>query len=151
MKKRFISVLILIGTFIISIGLSACGSACAAFHTWFNAPLRNGMIEYYSDDSNYINLDGVIVSIDYCQWEIDITTEDSGITAEGPVKFDVMIDLDLLDEMEIGDEISFVTAPMYFYNGHIWPIVAVEKDGKTYVSFEDGKAHYLHWIEKTFG
>ena len=151
MKKRFISVLILIGTFIISIGLSACDSACAAFHTWFNAPLKKHMTEYYSDDSNYINLDGVIVSIDTSQWEIDITTENSGITAEGPVTFHVMIDLDWLDEMEVGDEISFVTAPMYFYNGHIWPVVAVEKDGKTYVSFEDGKERYLQWIEKTFG
>ena len=151
MKKRIISVLILIGTCIISIGLSACDSACAAFHTWFNAPLRNKMIEYYSNDSNYINLDGVIVSIDTSVWGIDITTEDSGITAEGPVTFYVMIDPYALDEMEVGDEISFVTAPMYFYNGHISPIVAVEKDGKTYVSFEDGKERYLQWIEKTFG
>ena len=151
MKKRYISVLILICAFLLSVVLSACDSGCAAFHTWFNAPLKKHMTEYYSDDSNYISLDGVIVSMYYAQWEIDITTEDSHLTGEGTVTFHVMIDSNVLDEMEVGDKISFVTAPMDFYNGHIWPIVAVEKDGKTYVSFEDGKARYLQWIEDTFG
>ena len=147
MKKRIISLLVLICMLIIPIGLSACEAACRIY----NAPLRKHMIEYYSDDSNYISLNGVIVSIYYGQREIDIATEDSDITAEGPVPFNVMIDLNVLDEMQVGDEITFVTAPMSFYNGHIWPIVAVEKDGKTYLSFEDGKASYLEWIDETFG
>ncbi len=151
MKKRNVSVLILICMFTASVGLSACDSACAGFHTWFNAPLRKHMIEYYSDDSNYINLNGIIVSIDTSEWEIDITTEDSNFTGEGYEKFDVMLYMDFIDEMKIGDEISFVTAPMCFYNGHISPIVALEKNGKTYLTFEDGKECYLQWIDETFG
>lgn len=149
MLKKLLNAFLLTVMFGITLGLSACSfSSCQRF---IDAPLRKHMIKYYSDDSNYINLNGVIISMYYSEWEIDITTENSNFTGEGYVKFHVMNGWHLVDEMEIGDEISFVTAPMDFYNGHIIPIVALEKDGQTYLSFEDGKEDYLQWIENTFG
>ena len=46
----------------------------------FNAPLRNKVVEYYSDDDNYVRLTGIVVSkTDDWILEINILTEEHNI------------------------------------------------------------------------
>lgn len=119
----------------------------------FNAPLRNKMIKYYSNDENYVKLEGILVEItERKELKIQITTgahEYERYVGE-TLYFTVYSNEYLLKSLFVGDELVFVSAPMIFYNGQEEPIIALEKGGKTYLSFEDGKASYLKWIEETF-
>lgn len=49
--------------------------------------------------------------------------------------------------LNVDDVVIITSAPMIFYNGQIPPIVYLEKDGETLISYEEGKAAYLDWIE----
>lgn len=118
----------------------------------YNAPLRNKMLDYYSENSNYQNLRGVVVGIEDDILEIDISTENNefSVNINEYQKFRGINYKDWICNIKEGDEVSFVTAPMYFYNGHILPIVSIEKEGQVYLSFDKGKEDYLQWIEETF-
>ena len=139
MKKRTLFLLLLI----VTLGITACD---------FNSPLRDKMIEYYSDDNNYQSLDGVVVNIESNILEINITTPNHSfpININGCQEFELMNYGDWVSDIKVGDEISFISAPMYFYNGHCLPIVSLEKEGQLYLSFDKGKDDYLHWIKETF-
>ena len=124
-----------------------------------NAPLRNKMLNYYTQESNYQQLTGRIISIKYFDdvdelfIEIDILTENHNFplnATTGYGEFDI-VDWSnyqfLLQEKEI---IVFTSAPMYFYNGHILPIVKLEKNNQEFLSLSCGMDNYCNWIKKTF-
>lgn len=130
------------------------------FIDW-NAPLRNHMISYYSDDSNYVNLVGRIVDM-----QDDVTNKHqrrqieiiilSGNCTEKEFKFNTPTGYYFsfcgpAQGVKEGDIISFTTAPMLFYNGDTYRIVSLEKDGEIFYTFEEGKQNLLDWIEETFG
>lgn len=117
----------------------------------FNAPLRKKMLEYYSDDGNYVELQGVVISPenDYGYMEIDILTESHGFPLNAETGYGEF-ESGLVYNLNPGDEITFISAPMYFYNGHVLPIMALEKDDVVILAFEDGKSSYLAWIEESF-
>lgn len=144
-KTGFLSILL-----VIILLLSSCD---------FNAPLRNKMVDYYSENINYIELYGVIVSINIIEstqeniLEIDILTENHSFpinTETGYGEF-VIVSYDQYDfDLEANDEIIFNSAPMYFYNGHYLPITSLEKSGEILLTFCEGKESYLMWIKKSF-
>ena len=152
LKKAKLSLLLII---VISLIIFVFPLCFTIFLCTFNAPLRNKMLEYYSNDSNYEKLDGIIVTMDNTVEPllgIDILTENHEfpLNTDGYQNFIIIGDGDWMDDLKVGDEISFVSAPMYFYNGHQLPIVSLEKDGQMYLSFERGKEEYLQWIQETF-
>lgn len=146
MKKICVLMILLVNTVL----LSSCD---------FNAPLRNNMVDYYSENENYIELYGVIVSINIIEstkeniLEIDILTENHNFpvnTKTGYGEF-VIVNYDQYDfDLEANDEIIFKSASMYFYNGHYLPIISLEKSGEILLTFSKGKENYLKWIQKTF-
>lgn len=145
MKKIFLVVLV-ITLFI----LTACS---------INAPLKNKMLNYYSDNNVYSQLYGEITSVEYFEdakeivVEIDILTQGHSFPLNpetGLCEFSVVnISADILD-ISVGDEIEFTSAPMYFYNGHRLPIVSLSRGNKSIVEFEVGKEKYIRWINETF-
>ena len=122
----------------------------------FNAPLRNKMLNYYNQDENYSQLIGVVKAMEYFEEserlfiEIDFSTEndfpENAVTGYGEF---VLIG-GLVDESDlcIDDTITFLSAPMYFYNGHQLPIVYLEKEGEILLPFDEGKEEYLNWIKQ---
>jgi hypothetical protein len=125
----------------------------------FNAPLRNKMINYYSQDSNYSDLTGVIRSIkpvkgtDELFLEIDLLSENPDFSCNletGYYEF-VLVNRSAKDyDLKVNDTIVFTSAPMYFYNGHILPIIRIERNDSELLSFDAGKESYLNWIKSTF-
>ena len=124
----------------------------------FNASLRNRMLEYYSDDSNYSELRGIISSFEQKahskEWRfyIRITSENHGfpILTNGEQSFQLNYYSEESQALSVGDEVVFISAPMHFYNGHDLPIVAIKKDDEILLDFEGGKADYLEWIKEEF-
>lgn len=140
--KKSVSILTLIALLISCMFLSSCD---------FNAPLRNKMLDYYSNNDNYVELQGIVVSPEnsYGRMEIDILTESHGFPLNAQTGY-AEFEVSAIYELAPGDKITFVSAPMHFYNGHILPIMALEKDGVVLFNFEDGKESYLNWIEENF-
>ena len=124
-----------------------------------NTPLKNKMLEYYTLDSNYVQVTGIIKSVEYHKEidelyiKIEVSTDNHPfpyLGDDGCGEF-TLVNWSLFEfDLEIGDAVVFTSAPYYFYNGHIWPIVAVEKEGCEYLSYEKGKDNYLNWIKETF-
>lgn len=118
-----------------------------------NGPYRKRMLNYYSNDSNYAELNGTIVQIQNDHTlEIKILTEGHNFPTynEGYQVFGLYTssvnDYDITE----GDNITFISAPDYFYDGHQLPIVALSKSEEQYLSFESGKNEYLRWIQEEF-
>lgn len=123
-----------------------------------NAPLRNKMVAYYSQDKNYFELSGTVKSVEYREdidelfIEMDILTDEHHfpLNGDGYGEFTVVNWSKLSFHLEINDTIALTSAPDYFYNGHILPIVSVKKGDDEYLSFAKGKANYLSWIHTSF-
>lgn len=52
--------------------------------------------------------------------------------------YDVVLRMGLLRDLKIGDVITFVSAPGYFGDGYVMHMVAISRNGKTYLTFEAG-------------
>ena len=48
--------------------------------------------------------------------------------------------------LKVGDQIEFVTAPKYFGDGYVMPIVAMKRDGVELLSFDDGVRELIVWL-----
>lgn len=125
----------------------------------FDAPLRNKMLSYYSQEENYFQLTGEIKSIEYKDeidelfLEIDLLGDKhqfpvNAETGYGEFAFVNWSNYDF--SLQEDDVIVFSSASMYFYNGHILPIVHFEKNGYEYLSLTDGVENYIEWIQETF-
>ena len=117
----------------------------------FNAPLRNKMFDYYSNNDNYVELQGIVISPEnsFGRMEIDILTESHGFPVNAQTGYGEF-ESGAIYELTSGDKITFISSPMYFYNGHVLPIMALKKDDVVLLEFEDGKKMYLEWIEENF-
>ncbi len=127
----------------------------------FNAPLRNRMREYYTNDDNYVEISGTIVTVEYQElaktylFEIEVSPEFQDIyystrLLNGNVRFDLLCDTPEQYEFQSGDELIFTTAIFNFYAGHHYPLIAIQRGDEVLLTFEKGKADYLKWIETLF-
>ena len=120
-----------------------------------DAPLRNKMTQYYSDDDNYQEVTGIVKEkIGEENLKVMITTEYHTFRSDSEsnyVVFTLSSHSALSEYINVGDEITLTSAPMHFYNGHALPIVALKIGGEVFLLFEEGKADYLEWIQETFG
>ena len=136
--------------------------ACQVISCDYNAPLRNKMLNYYSNNDNYYELKGTIISNNSNEktnviensyfLQIDILGECEGFSKNGDTglyEFVVIIPRNEFMLFE-GDVIDFISAPMYFYNGHILPVVSVTRDEEILLDFEEGKVLYQEWIRSYF-
>ena len=109
------------------------------------------MLEYYSNDGNYSELEGILISYENERgyMEVDILTESHNFPLNAQTGY-AEFQFRAFYGLNPDDKITFVSAPYHFYNGHTLPIMALEKDGVVILSFEDGKSSYLAWIKENF-
>ena len=51
------------------------------------------------------------------------------------------------EKIEIGDQVSFITAPRYFGDGYVMPIVESSVNEEELLSFEAGFSNLLEWLD----
>ena len=115
----------------------------------FNAPLRNEMIDYYSENKNYVTLSGEITESNDNLVEIKCEELINYINYAKETCYYLIYSKQTI-ELSVGDQIEFVTVPFHFYNGHTLPIVELKKDGETLLSCEEGKENLINWVKTTF-
>ena len=143
MRKIIISLLILL------LLLSSCGRY-----------IGEEMLTYYQNEENYLMLEGEIVEkykfdSGYQYVDVKVLTntydEEFYLSSEQRIRaFALYSNIELIDEMEVGDKIAFLTAPDYFYDGYMLPFLSITVNGTELLALEDGKAGIIKWINTTW-
>ena len=114
------------------------------------------MTEYYSNKENYINAVG---TVSYIKYNEDSTVLYVGFSELSPTFDDTCFKL-VSDNLKIaqsnnidgmlcvGKQITFMTAPKYFGDGYVMPIVAISIDGEVILSFDQGYENLINWLSK---
>ena len=51
-----------------------------------------------------------------------------------------------VDKIKIGEKITFITAPKYFGDGYVMPIVQISINGECLLEFNEGYTNFLGWL-----
>ena len=107
--------------------------------------------EYYMDINNYITEEAVVDTITYDKKleYIGIRLSDISDAYQGErfiiegENLDVVLSNGILEKIEPNSVIEFTSAPAFFGNGYLMPIVQLSIDGEILLSFEEGYANLL--------
>ncbi|MBE6533949.1 MAG: hypothetical protein E7678_03145 [Ruminococcaceae bacterium] len=112
--------------------------------------------KYYSQKENYISVTGTVLNVKYNEDSTALYIEFSELL---PVLDDTCFKIvgenlqivqnnDIYNKIKIGEQISFITAPKYFGDGYVMPIVAMSTNGESLLDFEEGYKNLLDWMSK---
>lgn len=102
--------------------------------------------KYYTDINNFITDEAVVDNIIYNEeegyivlWlsEIDEAYQCSDFIIEGK-NVDLVLENGILDKIEIGDAITYTSAPRIFGNGDFMPIIEISASGEELLNVDDG-------------
>ncbi len=113
-------------------------------------------LEYYSQNENYVTAKGTVEYIRYNDDGTELYMEFSDLIPEFDdtcFKFSgdnvsVVRENGIDDKIKLGDRIEFVTAPRYFGDGYVMPIVSVTVNGETLLESDEGISNLLEWLKK---
>ena len=111
--------------------------------------------KYYSQEENYVNVTGTLTFINYNDEEsilylgfsdLNPDFDDNCFKIVGE-NLSIAQENGIDEKIKIGDQIEFVSAPEYFGDGYVMPIVEISVDGEVLLDFEKGYENWLKWIE----
>ena len=121
---------------------------------FYNPSLSPRMVEYYSNNQNYVELEGEIVEICpidtiYLFVSVEYGFEQAFIDGSyNKCPFQLFSPKNIIDFLAVGDVIKIISATRCFYDGHVSSIVSLELNGEVLLTFEEGKAGLLEWASK---
>ena len=122
---------------------------CIFFHTV-------KLVKYYSQKEKYITVTGTVSHIKYNDddselyigfSELDPILNDTSFKIVGD-NLKIVRSNHIDDKLVLGAKVSFVTAPKYFGDGYVMPIVSITIDEDNLLEFEDGYHNLLDWLKK---
>ena len=114
---------------------------------WFESiQLKN----YYSEKEVYVTVSGEVEWLNFGEDGLFLTFQEEltepyehytfGIKGKS---FDLLLEKNIKNRLHKGDKVEFMTAPRYFGDGFIMPIVSLTVNGEVLLEFEDGYANLL--------
>lgn len=134
-----VSILIVICAFVL---LSACDS--------------KNKLDYYSQKDNYVNVVGTVTYIHYNEHydalyfnfsDLNQKFDDSCFKIVGD-NLSIALDNGIDQKIGVGSQVEFITAPKYFGDGYVMPIVSISVEGEVLLKFEEGFSNLLKWLEE---
>ena len=112
-------------------------------------------ITYYSDKENYINVTGTVSHIKYDDASSELFIGFSDMSPDlDDINFNIIGENLVIvckngidNKLKIGKRISVVSAPRYFGDSYVYPIVSITVDGECLLDFEVGYQNLLHWLK----
>lgn len=110
---------------------------------------------YYSQKENYITVTGTVVHIKYNEnrdvlylgfSDLSPICDDDTFKIVGN-NVSIVQENGIDEKISVGSQMEFITAPKYFGDGYVMPIVAVAVDGEVLLEFEDGYSNFMDWFE----
>lgn len=112
------------------------------------------MREYYSDKDNYVVATGDVTHIKYSNGALYLGfsnlnphMSDNSFKIVGE-NFVTVRNNGIDDKLRMGDRIEFITAPRYFGDGYVMPIVEITINGETLLEFDEGFVNLNKWLEE---
>ena len=123
--------------------------------TLLSACDRKKMLDYYSEKENYVDATGTVVHIKYNEDETALYLGFSDLSYPfDDVTFklvgenlQIVREKGIDNKLELGDQIEFTSAPRYFGDGYVMPIVAIHVNGECLLDFEAGYTNLLDWLK----
>lgn len=114
----------------------------------------NEDVEYYSNSNNYITVVGVVSHLKYNEEKDVLYLGFEQLSYEFADNAFKIVGKNLLvvqengidSKLQLGDQIEFISAPKYFGDGYVMPIVGITINGEELLSFEQGYNNWLEWI-----
>ena len=110
---------------------------------------------YYSQKDNFISVTAEITNINVSaengMWYLGFK-DLPDVFSDNCFKIikencNIIVDNGGNDALKQGDNITFVTAPRYFGDGYVMPIVAVYKNGEALLEFDEGYENFMKKYE----
>lgn len=113
-------------------------------------------LKYYSERENYIDVTGTISHIKYSEDNESLYLAFSDMTPTLDDRNFKIIGKNLLiaqengidKKIQLGDKVNFITAPKYFGDGYVMPIVALSVNGEVLLEFEEGYNNLIEWLKR---
>ena len=111
--------------------------------------------EYYENVENYVAISGIIIYMNYNDdhtalyiafSDMDPKVDDNNFKIVGG-NVEIIKENRFDELVKIGDKATFVTAPHYYGDGYVMPLVSIEVNGVTYLEFETGFENFLTWLK----
>lgn len=111
------------------------------------------MKEYYLQKENYVSARGKLIHISedketnilhFGFEELNQHFSGRSFCIEGD-NLKIVKERGIFEKIQIGNYIDFITAPKYFGDGYVMPIVGITVDGEELLSFEEGWENYLEF------
>ena len=109
---------------------------------------------YYKNKDNYVKVSGIIKSLDYNDektalyisfTDLDTSLDDNCFKIIGD-NFTIVEENGFEDLVKVGDRVSFITAPKYFGDGYVMPIVSITFEDTCFLDFETGYKNFIDWL-----
>ena len=106
---------------------------------------------YYSDESNFVEVTAKItflswdnynqvLAINFADLPEGFSTNDLYIEDNN---YEILLENNATEYLEVGDYVTFITAPRYFGDGYMVPIVELRYDAQIYLAYEEGYENLL--------
>ena len=108
--------------------------------------------EYYANFDHFITEEAVVEKINYNEednyivlilGEIDETYQDNNFIIRSD-NADIVLENGLLHTLQIGDVITFTSAPQIFGDGYMMPIVSLSVEGKELLNINIGYQNLMN-------
>lgn len=125
----------------------------------FTACYSHRMIDYYSQPENYVRATGTVSFINYNDDEttlciafsdLDLKLDDNTFEIVGD-NLKILKEKGIDEKLQLGKRIEFVTAPRYFGDGYVMPIVGLTIDGEVLLEPEIGVENFLDSLYNGYG
>ena len=114
-------------------------------------PGKQKMLEVYSNNENYITLQGEIIEINNTNNNVFVTIKCEELKKYIPNEKDVSeylifsnYDIDIQD----GDNVRFITSNIRFKYTRWLPIVSIIRDDIILLEFNEGKKNLIDWVNQ---
>lgn len=163
MKRRISAICMLVVCSLILALFSSCDRIVS--------PRKRKMLAYYSNETNYVKMEGTITDISGGPYQKDsypyvykISLDQdyfpsyyrenfSSAFFKGDTRFEIYTVEDYYFpysaehfDLQVGDRVSLISAPDIFFDSQIYPLLFLEKDGVIYIPFEEAKEKLIEWI-----
>ena len=116
--------------------------------------ISNKKVDYYLNQNNYIEVSGTITHIFFDEdkealylgfSELSKKLDDTSFKIVGD-SYSVVVAYK--ETIQLGKTATFVTAPKYFGDGYVMPIVSLTIDDNEILSYETGFSNFIDWLKK---
>ena len=122
--------------------------------TLLSACDRKKMLAYYTEKENYVSATGIVSHIKYSEDhstlylafdDLSYPFDDNCFKVVGD-NLQIIQENGIDSKCTLGQEVTFISAPRYFGDGYVMPIVAIYIDEECLLDFEVGYANLLDWL-----